>query len=102
MLQVLIRKQRTPAELLGCFEDPGKPAKRLTGGWVLDLVALKKCIWLCDLCKGKFAAARHDYVTKSNLPFVRGRCDGCKDYVPRATLFVPAGHDGLVGRTSFT
>ena len=94
---VAILKVRTAAELLACFEDRGKPTKRLTGGYIDDLVSLGRCVWLCSACTPKFASAHVGYVTKTNLPTVRGNCDGCRDF-GHNTLFVPHQHrDGWEG-----
>lgn len=68
--------------------SPGRRPGRLPGGYIADRVDLRKAIALCDGCVGKFDNERVDYVTKSNLPFVCGRCDGCQQFTPRGHLFV--------------
>lgn len=78
----------TPRRLLAASVAPGRRPGRLAGGHVIDLADLRKAIVLCHDCKQKFSARRHDYVSKSNLPFVSGRCDGCDRYSPMAVLFV--------------
>lgn len=78
----------TPQRRLFAGADPGRPSGRLPGGHVVDLADLKKAINLCPSCLPKFNATRHDYVRKPNLPFVRGRCDGCQIYMNRGYLLV--------------
>lgn len=68
--------------------DTGRKPGRLPGGHVGDIADLKKAVMLCPSCVGKFNPKSHGYVTKSNLPFVRGKCDGCKSYMQRGHLFV--------------
>ena len=80
------RQYWTPARRLFAGEDPGRRPGRLPGGHIDDLVAMKKAIMLCPDCRPKFDAPRHDYMQKSNLPFARGRCDGCSRFSPRMEL----------------
>jgi hypothetical protein len=60
----------------------------LPGGHVLDRADLRKALILCRDCLPKFNALAAGYVTKRNLPFVRGRCDGCQQYTGRGHLLV--------------
>lgn len=78
----------TPQRLLMAGANPGRGKGRLPGGHVLDRADLLKSLVLCGDCVGKFNSAAAGYVTKSNLPFVRGRCDGCQHYTPRGHLLV--------------
>ena len=78
----------TPQRRLWAGRSPGRRPGRLPGGRIDDLVGMRKAIMLCQDCKPKFNATAAGYVTKSSLPFVRGRCDGCERYVNRAHLFV--------------
>jgi hypothetical protein len=78
----------TPRERAKRAEDPGRPTRRLAGGYIDDLAALHKAIALCLSCAPKFNAAHYGYATKRNLPFVRGQCDGCGQYSPQARLFL--------------
>ena len=78
----------TPRKLLFAGASPGRRPGRLAGGHIADRVDLRKAIALCESCVGKFDNERVDYVTKPNLPFVRGSCDGCGQYSPRSHLFV--------------
>ena len=79
-----------PVNRMRIAEAPARPRGRVTGGWIADLVALEKAIALCGLCVNKFDAAKHGYVTKMDIPFVRGECDGCRQYADRARLFLKA------------
>ena len=78
----------TPRKRLAAGASLGRRPGRLPGGHIADLADLRTAIWLCDLCLPKFNAAKVGYVTKSNLPFVRGRCDGCEKFTERAHLLV--------------
>ena len=94
---VAVVKRRTPAELLQCFEDRGRPTRRLAGGYIDDLACLGKCIWLCIDCSRKFASARAGYVIDHKLPTVRGNCDGCRAFGLN-TMFTHHKHrDGWEG-----
>ena len=88
-------KDTTPRQRLRRALSPGRASGRLPGGHVTDMAALGKAISLCGTCQPKFAAARYGYVTKRNIPFVRGRCDGCQNYAGRARLFLKHGTPGL-------
>ena len=78
----------TPQMRLRAGLARGRKPGRLPGGHVIDLADLKKAIVLCGDCKPKFNAARAEYITKVNLPFVQGRCDGCDRFTPRGHLLV--------------
>lgn len=78
----------TPRKRLFAGQSPGRRPGRLPGGHIADRAALRKAITLCRDCVGKFNAASVGYVTKSNLPFVQGRCDGCSQFTPMGHLLV--------------
>ena len=78
----------TPRRRVLASLDTGRKPGRLPGGHVMDLSDLQKAITLCPDCVGKFPSAKAGYVAKKNLPFVRGKCDGCKGYTPRGHLLV--------------
>lgn len=78
----------TPRRLLMESVSPGRRPGRLPGGHITDRADLKKAIALCVDCLPKFNATGAGYVTKANLPFVSGRCDGCNQYTPRGHLLV--------------
>jgi len=78
----------TPQRRLRASASPGRGKGRLPGGHVLDRADLLKSLVLCRDCVGSFDSAAAGYVTKSNLPFVRGRCDGCQQHTERGHLLV--------------
>lgn len=78
----------TPQRRLMAGASPGRRPGRLAGGHVLDLSDLKKAIMLCPSCLPKFNQRAAGYVTKTNLPFARGECDGCDSFCERAHLLV--------------
>ena len=82
----------TGRNLLKASEAPGKPARRLAGGWVSDLAALGKAILLCDFCAHKFDPRKYGYERKQAVPghaFVMGRCDGCRGH-NQCSMFLKA------------
>lgn len=78
----------TPQRRLFAGAAKGRGKGRLAGGHVLDRADLKKALVLCRSCLPKFDQQKSGYVTKTNLPFVAGRCDGCQQYAPRAHFLV--------------
>jgi hypothetical protein len=81
-------KEITNTQRLAWGEDPGRRPGRTVGGHIDDMVALTQSVVLCPSCRPKFDAKRNGYITKRNLPFVSGRCDGCENYHPRMHLLV--------------
>ena len=58
------------------------PSGRLAGGWVMDGVALRKCITLCDECDPKFNPRKLNYeLWRRDFgmtgPYVISDCWGC-------------------------
>ncbi len=87
MIPIRSEKSFTPRDWAGIHA--GKPRLRiLPGSRVLDLAALGKAISLCGKCEGKFDDKRHGYLTPSNLPRVKGECDGCLDVFGSMRLFL--------------
>ena len=80
--------QWTPREKLDASEIMGRPRGRVAGGYIADRVGLKQGVALCPNCTPKFNALKVDYVTKSNLPYVAGYCDGCGDHADQNHLYV--------------
>lgn len=78
----------TPSRRMWSSADTGRAPGRLPGGHVGDIADLKKSVLLCPDCIGKFNSARAEYVTKKDLPFVRGFCDGCRSFMTRGHLLV--------------
>ncbi len=82
-------RQMKPVERAMLARVPnGPPSKRTAGGHIYDLVTLGKAIALCDLCNPKFDSSRCGYITKRNIPFVAGQCDGCGTSNPHMRLFL--------------
>lgn len=89
----IIRSKWTKRDLMKASEAPGKPIRRVTGGWIADMVALRKCLTLCWACERKFDAKRNGY---RKLDFVApghrtatGTCDGCKHTAALCYVYVP-------------
>lgn len=78
----------TPQRRLAAGVAKGRGKGRLAGGHVLDRADLRKAITLCRDCIQKFNQAAAGYVTKTNLPFVQGRCDGCQTFTTRGHFLV--------------
>ena len=87
MIPIRTEKQWTPQMRLVDGQVKG-PRGQSAGSYVLDRADLLKALTLCDTCLPKFDSRRAGYVTKSNLPFVQGRCDGCQSFVARGHLLV--------------
>ena len=83
----------TPVRRLWAGMSRGRRRGRLPGGHIDDRAALRKAISLCRSCLPKFNRRAYDYTTKPDLPFVRGRCDGCSQLGQHRRLFV---HRSLV------
>lgn len=73
-------KNKTPRQRASDFRAPLRNGRRVAGGWIADMVSLKRAIALCQLCRPKFDAPYHGYITKPQMRFVRGKCDGCQEY----------------------
>jgi len=71
-------KPWTPQRLVS-RDEYQRPSGTVAGSHIADMVHLKQAICLCHKCQHKFAATKAGYVTRSNLPFVGGRCDGCNE-----------------------
>lgn len=87
-VELLVKRQWTPAERMAAMEDRGRPATRVAGGYVADLAGLRKSIVLCSQCIYKFNPKAHHYRKETDFPQVTGRCDGCKAHDIRCTLYV--------------
>lgn len=90
-VQEVLRRDRA-ARLPGALQSMiyngraiGKPA----GGYISDLVALRKAIVLCWEHANKFDASRAQYFAETNL-HVDGDCDDCRQPVhAKGWLFMP-------------
>lgn len=86
-------RQRSPREMaLGVSMVTARPRGQPPGSYIADLAALGKVIALCGQCEPKFDAFAYDYVTRRDLPFARGYCDGCCNMSERNALFFKQGH----------
>ena len=88
-MEVIVRRQWTPRELAHASEAPGRPDRRMAGGWIADETAQRHLVSFCSFCVAKFNPKRYGYVRLSYLyPWSIGRCDGCKQFDPRCRSFV--------------
>lgn len=90
----IVRSERqfTRADRLRIRESPGRPARRVAGGWISDLVSLRKALTLCDACRRKFDAGRcaYTHVWHAGMSYVTANCDGCREPLVRCQLFQPS------------
>lgn len=99
---VAILKYSNPTRLQRALlsEDRGMNSGRLRGGYVADLVALKKAVTLCTdsvaPCWKKFNAKAENYVVSRTIPMVRGKCDGCGQYSNLARMYLSAKQPGVM------
>ena len=84
----IVKPTWTKRDLLKASEDPGRPRRQLGGTYIGDMIALKKALQFCATCSRKFEPAKAGYISKRNIPFVRGKCDGCGDHHDRMRLLV--------------
>lgn len=87
-VELLVKRQWTGQDRLQAQEAPGRPTKRLHGGWIADLAGLRKSIVLCCFCAHKFNPKSHRYRKETDFPEVQGRCDGCKVGDAHCTLYI--------------
>lgn len=92
-IELLLPKPMTPARSLAAHADPGRKIGRVHGGWIADLVGLRKCIILCPFCKPKFNPKKHEYVPWRRDTFCVSKCDACKELDPRCVAFI---HETLI------
>ena len=85
---VLAKQQWTPKQLLAAGEADPKPARRVAGGWIADLAALKKVILLCPSCTHKFNPGRVNYRREKEFPVAQGKCDGCNTFDSKCSWYV--------------
>lgn len=85
---ITLDRNRSPRDRAQIAASRGRAPRQLAASYNADLAALGKAIVLCGACVGKFDADKNGYVTEHNIPFVRGRCDGCNDPVDQGRLFL--------------
>jgi len=69
------------------LEAFGRKVGVSAGGYMDDLSAQQKAIWLCRLCRHKFDYKRAHYFYEKNMR-VRGKCDGCREFDVDSHLFI--------------
>lgn len=84
-------KSLTRGQVLKRFESPGRPVRRVAGGWIDDLVSLRKAITLCFACARKFdpEAGRYHKIWHAGMNYVIARCDGCREPRMKCNLYQP-------------
>lgn len=86
---ILVPKRWTKRDIARNAEHAGRRTGLPAGGYMSDLVALRKAIVLCWRCRRKFNAKAAHYTKHPNIPFVRfSRCDGCRELAMKAELFI--------------
>jgi hypothetical protein len=58
------------------------------GTYVTDLAELKKAIALCWKCKYRWNPTKYGYRLEENIPTVISKCDGCREKVDTAWLYI--------------
>ncbi len=58
------------------------------GGWIDDLAALEKAIFLCFSCVHRFDHERAHYHKDTRLDYVRADCDGCRRLSSKAQIYI--------------
>src|SRR3990167_10022110 len=94
-------------EVLKSYEHPGRKTTahgyQSAASWISDLVALKKFIILCSVCREHFNPRKNGYRPayvpdtsgKTDGYQVNGKCDGCKEMtvnVGGGRGFIPEDH----------
>ncbi len=88
MVDILIAKKYTKFDHVKRVEAQGRKRGKPVGSHVIDLADLKKAIVLCVGCVSGFNPKRHHYVQHKTIPYVQGQCDACREFSPRAAMFV--------------
>ena len=82
-----------PENKLRIAKAPGRPIRRVSGGWIADLVALNKAINLCQAkCLQKFNMGNHGYYIypeKTGENYCWSDCDGCREAHVKCNTFLP-------------
>lgn len=99
-LQILVPTPETPARRLAASEAPGRPARRVPGGWVADHTALGKAITLCPWHVHKFDPRHSHYELWRREMFVRAICSDCNVFDLHCTMFTPQALHDEVGEWS--
>jgi len=78
--RITLDRNMTPFDRVKAQLRRPSRARLLAGTRVGDMVALKRAIALCPMCINKFDVRRNGYVQRPTMPFVRGKCDGCRQH----------------------
>ena len=89
---VTLDRNRTPQDWEQIKRAKPPASGRLAGGVIADMISLKRAFALCSTCQRKLGRIPDGYVVRHNIPFVRGPCDGCSEWVDRARLHVHHSH----------
>ena len=94
---IVPRKDWTKQQVLQASEAPGRPWRRPAGGWISDLVALKKFITLCPYCDHGFNPRRHQYEVWRRDTYCVAKCDACGKFNPRCKAWIHESQHEAVG-----
>lgn len=72
--------------------EPLRPVGKPAGSYMDGITAQKQCVILCWRCAHKFNYRQAHYFKEIRHPEVMGRCDGCRQDTPKATLFIWEGY----------
>ena len=85
-------KRHKHQAILKSLEHPGKPKKRLSGGWIHDLCASKRIVLLCSICNHKFDPKRLGYIRDPEWHYYGGKCDGCDTWDMKCAAYYYEPH----------
>lgn len=87
MTHLWIPRKLTPLDKVRATLDPGRGRGKPAGGYVDDLVALRKVVLLCPFCIKGFSWKHKGY--KKEDVFCTAKCDVCRTPTENAVAFVP-------------
>lgn len=95
-LTIHVPKPDTSRRRLQSYEHGGAPSGRIPGGWVADLIGLKRSLMFCPFCVNKFHPKQHAYELWRREWLAVASCDGCKHTSPYCKVFIHQSfHDDL-------
>ena len=75
---------------MALVEYQGRKVGSVAGSHIADLVALEKAIVLCFSCAHKFGdEKKRGYYKDKRFGVCSGKCDDCRQFYPRAFLYIP-------------
>jgi len=90
----IIRAKWLSKDLLKASISPGKPLGRVTGGWIADMIGLRKSLTLCEkTCTRRFKPRSEGYdgpIEIAGYQYVYSTCDGCRETAVKCHLFEPS------------